>query len=130
MKSIADPLFYELQANWTRCNIDKNLWVADREIVVSTLSSLRENTTQCEALRNTLQKNYNDMVTNTNTQTKTQTDQIATLTKKTQDNLMLGILIGAAIIGGIWWYTKSQEKRYDRPKEMRTMGFGSGVNRK
>jgi uncharacterized integral membrane protein len=114
----------ELDANWTRCNLDKNALMAqvidyesNKINQANTITQLQQSYTN---QMNGLQNSYNTCTIALNNQTSSVQD----LTKGKSNNLMLGLVIGAAIVGGLWLYQNSQKTRFNRPGEMRRFGFG------
>ena len=119
-----DKFCNELDANWTRCNLDKNALMSEVIDYESGKMNASNTINQLQASYNNqmngLQSSYNTCTITLNNQTST----IQDLTKGKSNNLILGLVIGAGILGGIWAYQNSQKTKFDRPGEMRRFGFG------
>jgi hypothetical protein len=122
-----DKFCTELDANWTRCNLDKNALLA--EVIdyesgkINATNTINQLQVSYNNQVNGLQSSYNTCIIVLNNQTTT----IQDLTKGKSNNLILGIVIGAGILGGLWAYQTSQKTRFDRPGEMRRFGFGGSA---
>jgi hypothetical protein len=105
----------ELDANWTRCNLDKNALLLE---VIGYESGKINCTNQLNSYGtqiNNMQGVYNQCVVTLNNQTQV----IADLGKGKSNNLLLGLVIGAGAIGAIWGIKEGDKKKFDRPGEMR-----------
>jgi hypothetical protein len=126
----SQPYYRELEVNWSNCAGDRSELfkqvdrVNSEKLNLTTslgglnnqLASLQAS---CTNQMNGLQSSYNTCTITLNNQTSI----IQDLTKGKSSNLMLGLVIGAGIIGGLWYQT-SQKTKINGPSEMRRFGYG------
>lgn len=114
----------ELDANWTRCNLDKNKLLEESLEYESVKSSYLENITSLMQARQVQIGVFDDC----QKQLMNKTENEPIYKKKIQDNLMLGLVIGGALVGGIMYMYGENQKKHSRPKQMRNMGYSGSNN--
>jgi hypothetical protein len=133
-RNYTNNLFNEVLFNYSRCAANQQAaWdetYASRDTMRMFQSMATNTTVACQANISVMQQSMNYLQASINgysIQLQNQTAQTAQAKKSGQDNILLGILIGAGGIGGIWWYQNNSKGQNTRPKEARDQGFGSGV---
>jgi hypothetical protein len=118
-RNYTDQIYNELLTNWSRCNLDKNALMLQRDGWESERGSYATNYSMCNQLRGDLMVQYNRLVESNNNQSI----QFEQQRKKASDNLMYGLLGVAALVGVIWYFSNASQQKPNRPGPMNRMSF-------
>lgn len=114
-----DNQYWELVANWSRCNLDKNALMLQASNWESAKQNYSRDMINCDTLRASLQSTINSY----SQSYLALSANVSALDKKAKDNTVIGLFIGAGIVGVIWFIQNQQKKNKAHPDEMVEMAI-------